>query len=145
MATALSKLATTGKQPKDRRTVVDYATDVHLHQFRDKDKNLTGEEAYVFRVLPKLSDGSTSGVGLWVWLEGPDALRALRGSLARIAREADMVDATMVEAGEWPARPKPAVEAPAPKAEAKPKSPLSKLAAAKEAAIADGLGEDLPF
>ena len=159
MSNTLKTLATSSASPRGKRVVVSYAHDLHEHEFTKlgadgKTKIPTGETGYAFRVLPQAADGSVSGVGLWIWLDDPTALRAFLRSVRGIAAAAAELNDAMVAAGDWPAEPKPVapkpVAAPTPPPAA-PKSTLAKLAgskaeaaAAKAQALDDGL-EDLPF
>ena len=91
----------------------------------------------VFRLLAKRADGTGSKYGnLFVWLDQPHAARALRASLASIAKALDVIDAEQTKNGSWPAAPKPAAEAPA----AKPAAAPAPKKSAVEAAL-----EDFPF
>src|SRR5215471_3669203 len=104
----LSSLATSSTAARAKRVVAAYVSDVHEHAFTKlgtdgKTKVPTGETGFAFRVLPKAADGSVSGVGLWAWLDTPDALRALIASLKGVYEHAVRVEAAMVAAGDWEA------------------------------------------
>ena len=89
----------------------------------------------VFRLLAKRSDGTGFKYGnLFVWLDQPHAARALRASLASIAKALDVIDAEQVKNGSWPAAQKAEAAKPA----AVP--PAAKPKSAVEAAL-----EDFPF
>ena len=93
----------------------------------------------VFRLLAKRADGTGSKYGnLFVWLDQPHAARALRASLASIAKALDVIDAEQVKNGSWPAAPKPAASEPA--ATKAPAASAAPTKSADEAAL-----EDFPF
>lgn len=159
----LSKLASSKSAVARDRTVVKFVSDVHEHAFTKlapdgKTKVPTGETGFAFRVLPQNASGSTSGVGLWIWMDDASALDAFLDSIRDVYAHAVQVRQAMTDAGEWAPRPKAQQAAPAAAQAtpaAKPKSaaaalvkpapaPAAEAAAALKQAKADGL-DDLPF
>lgn len=151
----------------ERRAIAHFTTDLHEHAFtkpvldekgqpkldaRGRPlKEPTGEVGYAFRIVPTDAAGKATGMTMWIWLDGPEALAQFIHDVPAIYASAKEAYAIGVEGMGWPALAKPAAK-PEPKAKAepaKPASPFAKAAksesaAAKEAAIADGL-EDMPF
>jgi hypothetical protein len=109
-----------GEQP-ERRPITEYKVGV-----ADDAKG-----APTLRILAKRADGSGSKFqNLILWLDSPDAARALRAALPTIAKALDAIDAQQVKLGAWPAAttatpPVAPAATPAPEAPAK-----SKLASA---------------
>lgn len=165
MASIATRAATAAAPTADKPAVVAYEGKLIEHRFMTRGgkaadgtfvkREPTGEVALVYRISPKLADGTlvTSGA-IWLWLENarkadappaldPALLRAFRDSFGTMARDIDALEADAVEAGDW----KPAAAAKAAPA------PVRKGLAAKAAAEADGaksvdLGaavDDLPF
>ena len=76
------------------------------------------------RILAKRADGSGSKFqNLIIWLDQPDALRALRSALPTIAKALDAIDAKQVSLGVWKASATPAPAAPAAQPAAAPQTP----------------------
>lgn len=133
MATTLESLVGSDS-PRDRSVVVDYSAELRKHT-----NEKTGEVSYALVISPVFSTGSKGRNALWVWLDGPAALRAFRDSMQRTAKGIDALDAKMVASKEWPARPT------APKAEAgKPATAAPAPVAAPKTVLDDALS-DLPF
>lgn len=88
--------------------------------------------APTFRVLAKRADGSGSKFqNMIIWLDTPDALRAFRDALPRIAKALDAVEAQQVKLGAWkPLTPAAPAAAPAAAPEQPAAAPKSKLASA---------------
>ena len=86
--------------------------------------------APTLRLLAKRADGTGSKYqNLILWLDTPDALRALRAALPTLSKALDAVEAKQVSLGNWQAASTPAApKAAAPEAPAAP--PKSKLASA---------------
>jgi hypothetical protein len=131
MATTLDSLVGGADAPKERSVVTSYSGEIRKHE---KD----GKVSYALVVSPVYSNGARGRNALWVWLDGPESLRAFRDSLPSLAKGADALDAKMVEAKEWKPRPAPAAKAAAPAA------PAPAPASAPKSALDGALG-DLPF
>jgi hypothetical protein len=111
-----------GSEP-ERRPITEYKVGV-----ADDAKG-----APTLRILAKRADGSGSKFqNLILWLDSPDAARALRAALPTIAKALDAIDAQQVKLGSWPAAKTAAPAAPAPAAPAAepPAPPKSKLSSA---------------
>lgn len=90
----------------------------------------------VLRLLAKRADGTGSKYGnLFVWLDQPHAARALRDSLASLAKAIDVIDDLQTKAGTWPARP----------AKAEAAKPAAAPAPAKAKSSVEAALEDFPF
>ena len=87
--------------------------------------------APTLRLLAKRADGSGSKFqNLIIWLDTPDALRALRNALPTLAKALDAVEAQQVKLGAWQAAASTPA-APTPAAATEPAAPpKSKLASA---------------
>jgi hypothetical protein len=134
MATTLDTLVGSSDSPRDRSVVVDYSAELRKHT-----NEKSGEVSYALVISPVFSTGAKGRNALWIWLDGPASLRAFRDSMQRTAKGIDALDAKMVAAKEWAARPV------APKAEAG--KPASSAAAPVEApkTVLDNALSDLPF
>lgn len=88
--------------------------------------------APTLRLLAKRADGSGSKFqNLILWLDTPDALRALRAVLPTLAKALDAVEAQQVKLGAWqPVAPAAPAAAPATAPEQPAAAPKSKLASA---------------
>lgn len=103
-ASKYGKTAVGSTPAKTEKMVVDYEADVR--------QSSTGKWGFV--IEPVYSDGSRGGFreNIWIPLNTPDKLRALRKALPRVAKQMDEVDADLVADAEQTAWfPRPGAEA----------------------------------